>query len=169
MGWSSAFRAIATSDRSKIMPDQLTNWAGNHTFTAAHVYYPETIEQLQEVVRRARKLRALGSRHSFNAIADSSEDLVSLDRLATPLVIDHERRTVTVAASAKYGQFCEWLYDEGYALHNLASLPHISVAGACATATHGSGDKNGSLATAAAAIEFIAADGALVKLSRDDG
>jgi xylitol oxidase len=143
------------------------NWAGNLTYSAARLHRPEAIEQLQEVVRSNRKLRVLGSRHSFNAIADCAEDLVSLDKLPQTVTFDDERRTVTVNAGVTYGQMCPQLHYEGYALHNMASLPHISVAGAVATATHGSGDGNGNLATAVAAMELITATGDAVVLSRD--
>jgi xylitol oxidase len=143
------------------------NWAGNHRFGAARVHYPETVAQVQELVARCAKLKVLGSRHSFNAIADCTEDLISLERFEHVVAIDHERRTATVDAGIKYGQLGLQLHAQGYALHNLASLPHISVAGACATATHGSGDANGNLATAVAAMELVTADGEVVVLSRE--
>ena len=144
-----------------------SNWAGNYTYRAARLHYPATVEQVQEVVSRAGKVRVLGSRHSFNDIADSAEDLISLDRFEPGLVFDHARRTVTVNGGVRYGQLCGELHRAGYAVHNLASLPHISVAGACATATHGSGDLNGNLATAVAAMELVTADGAVVHISRE--
>ena len=149
------------------MTEQQRNWAGNYTYSAARLHYPETIEQVQELVSRSNKLKVLGSRHSFNGIADSPEDLISLERLDRVVTLDSERRMVTVDGGVKYGQLCRQLHREGYALHNLASLPHISVAGACATATHGSGDSNGNLATIVSAIELVTADGAVVVLSRD--
>jgi len=145
----------------------LQNWAGNYTYSAARVHRPATVAELQELVAGSRKLRVLGSRHSFNAIADTPEDLVSLERLQGPPVLDRGRRTVTVEAGVRYGELCRWLDAEGFALHNLASLPHISVAGACATATHGSGDRNGNLATAVAALELVSPDGELIVLSRE--
>ena len=117
-------------------------------------------------MRRTRKLRVLGSRHSFNTIADTPEDLVSLERMPETVTVDRERQTVTVNAGLRYGRLGQLLEREGFALHNLASLPHISVAGACATATHGSGDRNGNLATAVAALEMVTAAGELVTLSR---
>src|SRR5262245_18681662 len=131
------------------------NWAGNYTYSAARLHHPKTVEQVQELVSRCRKLRVLGSRHSFNAIADSQEDLVSLENLDRMVAFDDARRTVTVYAGVRYGQLCPQLHREGYALHNMASLPHISIAGACATATHGSGDGNSNLATAVAAMELV--------------
>lgn len=143
------------------------NWAGNYTYGATRWRYPTTVEQLQELVSRGRKLRVLGSRHSFNDIADSPEEIISLEQFNHIEPVDPERRTVTVAGGVRYGQLSRQLYHEGYALPNLASLPHISVAGACATATHGSGDRNGNLATVVAAMELVTADGAVVVLSRD--
>lgn len=149
------------------MIENRSNWAGNYFYKAARLHYPQTVEQVQELVSRGTRLKVLGSRHSFNDIADSPGDLISLDNLDRVLVLDRERHTVTVDAAVRYGQLCGQLHREGYALHNLASLPHISVAGACATATHGSGDHNGNLATAVSAMELVTADGSLVVLSRD--
>ncbi len=146
--------------------DQL-NWAGNYRYSAARLHYPETMEQVQETVVKCRKLRALGTRHSFNGIADSTEDILSLAHFDRGMAIDPERRTVTVSGGVRYGELCKHLYLNGYALPNLASLPHISVAGACATATHGSGDRNGNLATAVSALEVVTADGSVVTLSRE--
>jgi xylitol oxidase len=145
----------------------LTNWAGNHAYVAANLHEPASIEQLQELVRNARSLRALGSRHSFNDVADTSGDLVSLDRMPRRFDLNRATRTVTVDGGVRYGELCGRLDEAGFALHNLASLPHISVAGACATATHGSGDRNGNLATAVAAMEIVTAGGEVAVIARD--
>ena len=85
------------------------------------------------------------------------------------MALDKGANTVTVEAGIKYGELCQYLHENGYALHNLASLPHISVAGSCVTATHGSGVKNGNLATAVSAIEFVNAAGEVAVLSAKDG
>jgi len=143
------------------------NWAGNYTYSAIRLHRPATITQVQEIVSRSNKLRVLGSRHSFNGIADSSEDLISMEHLNQVVAIDREHRTVTIEGGIKYGDLCKYLQHEGFALHNLASLPHISVAGACATATHGSGNNNGNLATAVTAMEIVTANGELVTLTRE--
>ena len=143
------------------------NWAGNHAYGAAVLHRPATLEQLQEIVARAPGLRVLGSRHSFNAIADAPE-LVSLDALPAEVVVDRAARTVTFGAALRYGELAQALRRERLALHNLASLPHISVAGAVATATHGSGDASGNLATAVAGLELVLSSGAVVRASRGD-
>jgi xylitol oxidase len=150
------------------MSTKQKNWAGNYEYSSTQVHYPQTVAQVQELVQQHDKLKVLGSRHSFNSIADSTTALVSLERLDPGINIDRDKGTVTVAAGVKYGQLCEQLHQEGYALHNLASLPHISVAGACATATHGSGDGNGNLATAVTVIELITANGEVVVLSGEE-
>src|SRR5579859_403342 len=149
------------------MTDTQTNWAGNTRYSAARWHWPETIEQVQALVRGSRKLRGLGSRHSFNTIADTPEDMLSLERFPEQVVVDRARQTVTANAGLRYGRLGQLLEREGYALHNMASLPHISIAGACATATHGSGDSNGNLATAVRALELVTADGEVVTLSRE--
>jgi xylitol oxidase len=149
------------------MIENPSNWAGNYTYRAARYHQPETIEQIQELVIHTNKLKALGTRHSFNDIADSPGDLISLEHFDQIVALDRERRTVTVEAGVRYGQLARSLHGKGYALHNLASLPHITVAGACATATHGSGDRHGNLATAVSSIEMVTGNGDLVVLSRE--
>ena len=144
-----------------------TNWAGNLTYSTDRLHQPGTAAEAQEIVRNAPKVRPLGSRHCFNAIADSSQAQISLERLNQVVHFDEEAKRVTVGAGMRYGDLAPYLHERGYAVHNLASLPHISVAGACATATHGSGVANGNLATAVSAITFIDAGGDLVTLSRE--
>jgi xylitol oxidase len=143
------------------------NWAGNYTYGAARLHTPDSIEQLRELVAGADRIKALGSRHSFNGIADTPGDLVSLERLDRVIGLDRDRATVAVEGGIRYGPLCRYLAREGFALGNLASLPHISVAGACATGTHGSGVRNGNLATAVAALEIVTASGEIVALSRE--
>ena len=149
------------------MTASLKNWSGNYTYRTQNLHTPHTVEQLQEVVSQYPKIKCLGSRHSFNGIADSTEQLISLQHLDKIVSLDRERMTVTVEAGIRYGQLCEFLNREGFALHNLASLPHISVAGAIATATHGSGVRNGNLATAVSAMEIVTASGEKICLSRE--
>ena len=143
------------------------NWAGNYTYRAERLHRPSSLEQLRAIVAAAPRVRVLGTRHSFNDIGDSSE-LVTLAALPPNVVVDRAAGTVSFGAGITYGALAEALNREGLALHNLASLPHISVAGAIATATHGSGDANGNLATAVAAIELVTSSGELVTVSRGD-
>lgn len=140
------------------------NWAGNLRYSAAELACPGSVEELQETVACARKVKALGTRHSFNAVADSSGVLVNLAKLPGNPELDPAARTVTVTAGTRYGELAGFLAGHGFALHNLASLPHISVGGAVATATHGSG--TGNLAAAVVAVEMVAADGGLLRADR---
>lgn len=146
--------------------EHLKNWAGNLEYSTDDVHYPKTVQQVQEVVKKCDKLRALGSRHSFNRIADSTENLVSVQELNKVVSLDKSANTVTVEAGMRYGELAPYLHENGYALPNLASLPHITVIGACSTATHGSGVKNGNLSTSVSAIEFVNAAGDLITLSK---
>ena len=144
------------------------NWARSHSFGSVTLQRPANAAELRELVLRGGPVRALGSRHSFTDLADTTGRLVSIDRFATDLLIDEDARTASFSGGVRYGNVAEQLQARGWALHNLASLPHISVAGAVATATHGSGDRNGNLATAVAAVEFIDGSGELVRLDRAD-
>ena len=142
------------------------NWAGNLTYSTDHLFTPATVDEVRQMVKSCSKLRALGTRHSFNAIADSTQNQISLKNL-DQISIDEKARTVTVGAGVTYGKLAPVIDARGYALHNLASLPHISVAGGIATATHGSGIHNGNLATAVAGLELVTADGELLSFSHE--
>lgn len=148
-------------------PGRPTNWAGNVTFSAERVHRPDTVQTLRRLVAERPRLRALGTGHSFNRLADTPGDLVSLAALPPVFTLDAQARRVTVGAGLRYGDLVTRLHAAGWALHNLASLPHISVAGACATGTHGSGDRNGNLATAVRALKLVTGEGELVTLDRD--
>ena len=144
-----------------------TNWSGNFAYSAAALYQPRTLDELRELVAGARALRALGSRHSFTAIADS-EQLVALHGVGGAIDVDSAAQTVTAPGHATYAELTEELNRHGKALHSMASLPHISVAGAIATGTHGSGDDTGNLATAVRALEMVCASGELMTVTRGD-
>ena len=138
-----------------------TNWAGNYTYRARAVHAPSTVEQVQELVAAKPRVRVLGSRHSFSDIADSDE-LLTLEGIPGDVVVDRDAMTVAFGGAVRYGDLALELAREGLALANLASLPHISIAGAVSTATHGSGDRVGNLATAVAALEIVTSDGNVV-------
>ncbi|MGA2739529.1 MAG: D-arabinono-1,4-lactone oxidase [Bryobacteraceae bacterium] len=145
---------------------KLTNWAGNLLYSTDRLQEAASVEQLRSFVRSQDKVKVLGTRHCFNSIADSRYNLVSLKPMHEAIALDEATRTVTVEAGITYGQLCPYLDSKGFALHNLASLPHISIAGASSTATHGSGEKNGNLATAVSALEIVTAAGDVLKLAR---
>lgn len=144
------------------------NWAGNLEYRAIELLYPTSVEQLQEQVRTASKVRVLGSRHSFNDIADTSQTLICLSKMPEVIEIDDQAMSVRVSGGITYGALADALHTAGFALHNLASLPHISVAGAVSTGTHGSGKAHGNLATAVSAVELVLADGSQLSVDRSD-
>jgi xylitol oxidase len=144
----------------------MKNWAGNLTYSTEHVLRPASTAEAQELVARAERLRPLGTRHSFTSVADSDAALLSTERLDR--IVEIGENMVTVEAGIRYGELAGALHEHGLALHNFASLPHISVGGAIATATHGSGARNGSLASSVSALELVQADGALRQLRRGD-
>lgn len=148
---------------------RLKNWAGNLTYSTDNVQYPKSVAEVQQLIKKLPKLRALGTRHCFNTIADSKDDLVSTRDLNKVISLDAKNHSVTVEGGIKYGELAPYLHQHGYALHNLASLPHISVAGSITTATHGSGIKNGNLSSAVTALEIVIADGSVVHLSKATG
>ena len=142
------------------------NWAGNYHYSTEKVLEPNSMAEVRDAVRSVSGVRALGTRHAFNGIADSTVAQISTLGLKD-FALDAAKKEVTVGAGIRYGELAQQLDAKGFALHNMASLPHISVGGAVATATHGSGMKNGNLSTAVKAIEFVAADGSVHTLSRE--
>jgi alditol oxidase len=145
-----------------------TNWAGNIAFAAPDFYRPASLGELRAVVARARQVRVLGTGHSFNDMADSPGTQVSLAGLPPEVEVDSAASLVRVAASLTYAGLVSRLDRQGFALRNLASLPHISVAGACATGTHGSGPANQNLSAAVTGLELVTAEGDVVELNRGD-
>ncbi|MGF4044335.1 D-arabinono-1,4-lactone oxidase [Paenarthrobacter nitroguajacolicus] len=146
----------------------MKNWAGNLEYSSADVQRPTTVEQLRELVAQATRIKALGSRHSFNTVADTDGTHLLLDALPQEVVLDAAKGTVKVSGGISYGALGRALEEQGYAIHNLASLPHISVAGAIQTGTHGSGVNNPSLAAAVVSVDLVRASGELVTLRPDD-
>lgn len=144
------------------------NWSGTVTYTAERVVRPSSIDEAAQVVADADRVHGLGARHSFNDVADTPGTLLDLTGIPTDLVVDAEHRTVTLGAGTRYGDVAADIDRAGFALHNTGSLPHISVGGAVATGTHGSGTTLGSLATAVRAFEVLGPDGSARTIDRTD-
>ncbi len=150
------------------MSDAGTNWAGNHRYRAERLVAPGSLDELREVVAGAHRVRALGSRHSFSDLTDTEGVLVDLAALPHEITLDADAGAVSLGGGVRYGDLALELESKGWALANLASLPHISVAGAVATGTHGSGDRNGSLAAAVRGLDVMGPDGEVRHLARGD-
>jgi len=160
---------VSGMGRSQEMTDRglRSNWAGNVDFGAARIHEPESIDALRDIVESSRRVRAFGRGHSFSRIVGTGDDLVLLESLPKMLEVDSVNSMVRVSPGMTYTEFAEGLHRAGFALANMASIPDISIAGACATGTHGSGDQQRVLAASVRAIQFVAADGTLVELQRD--
>lgn len=148
--------------------ERLTTWGGNLAYAAAEVRRPTTVDELRELVATAPRARALGSRHSFSAVADTPGRLVSVTDLPRTVEMTGNGRRARVAAGMTFGQVGAVLHDNGRALANLGSLPHITVAGACSTGTHGSGERHRCIAATVAGVELVTGQGEVVRLTRDD-
>lgn len=144
------------------------NWSRNIRYSAERSVAPRTVDELREVVAASDSVKALGSRHSFTRIADTSGTLVSTAELDLPIQVDAAQKRVRVGGGVRYGELAQELDRQGWALANLASLPHISVAGAVSTGTHGSGVANRSLAAAVTGLDLVTSTGDLVRISEED-
>lgn len=146
-----------------------SNWAGNHTYSADRLVRPRSVGELCALVRESATIKPLGTRHSFNDIADFPGGMqIDVSGIDCPFEINHDDDTVTVGAATRYGDLAIPLDAAGYALANLASLPHCTVAGSIATATHGSGQYNQNLSAAVAGLEMVTADGEVRTFTRAD-
>ncbi|WP_369699646.1 FAD-binding protein [Nesterenkonia sp. Act20] len=144
------------------------NWAKNLTYSASRLERPRSVAELSEIVAACSRVKALGSRHSFSSVADTTGTLIELMEMPRIFELDAEARTVTLDASTRYGDLAAALQAEGWALPNMASLPHITVAGTVATGTHGSGDGNQPLASSVRSLEMVLADGSLRTFTRGE-
>ena len=140
----------------------MKNWAGNVDYTSDDLRTPATLGELQDLVAGASQVRATGTRHSFSTVVDTSGVLVSTAGLGLDLDLDASTGTAWVPAAATYAQIVPTLESAGWALHNMGSLPHISVGGASSTGTHGSGVHNGCLATGVVGVELVTGTGDLL-------
>ena len=152
------------------MTETVTNWAGNITYAAKELHRPHSLDALADLVAGSAKVRVLGSGHSFNEIAEPGPEgvLLSLAALPAEVDVDTGARTVRVGGGVRYAELARRVHGHGLALPNMASLPHISVAGSVATGTHGSGVGNGSLASAVREVEIVTADGSTLVVGRGD-
>lgn len=159
-----------SAEDSRMTTETLTNWAGNITYTAKELHRPHSADTLRALVAGSERVRVLGSGHSFNEIAEPGPGgvLLSLTGLPAAIDVDTAARTVRVGGGVRYAELARAVHARGLALHNMASLPHISVAGSVATGTHGSGDGNGPLAAAVREVELVTADGSALTLTRGD-
>ncbi len=145
-----------------------TNWAGTYEYRAPRIVVPTSVDGVRAVVRGGGRVHALGTRHSFTDLPDTTGTLVDVTALRAEPMLDEAEGTVTVSAGIRYGELALWLDERGWALGNLGSLPHINVGGATATGTHGSGDANPVLSAAVRALRYVGADAEVHVVRRGD-
>jgi len=147
------------------------NWSRTHCFGATELRRPTSIGELQQsivaAVASGQGVRTIGSRHSFTDIADS-DVVVDLGALPEQFAVSPDRTSVTVSGAMTYARLASLLEPHQLAIANMASLPHLSIAGAISTATHGSGTTNGNLATAVLSLKIMTSAGELRHVQRSD-
>jgi xylitol oxidase len=144
----------------------MQNWSKNVDFNDRGYFQPETLVDLQELVRSNQKIRARGTAHCFNEIANTSSYAINLSKMPRVIEVSASTNSVKVSSGLTYGELAPTLHSQGWALNNLASLPHISVAGSISTGTHGSGIKNQNLANQVLSLDIVTAEGELRHIDR---
>lgn len=160
------FVAVPSSGARRV--SSARNWAGNIEYSARRIAAPHSYDDLRSLITSGDRVKAVGSRHDFSTVADTAGDLISLEDLPRVFEIDDRAHTVTVDAGIRYGELAQRLQESGWALQNMASLPHITVVGSVATGTHGSGDQVPALSAAVNAVELMLADGSTGVWRRGD-
>lgn len=145
----------------------LNNWGGNLQFRQEALAQPETLAELATLIRD-NQVRPAGTLHSFSPIATGEGIMLSAAGLKVAPAIDPASKTARVGAASRYGDIALALEAQGLALRNMGSLPHISLAGASATGTHGSGDGNQILSASLISFSFLNHKGELITLRRGD-
>lgn len=151
----------------RIMPPKLwKNWARNQQCAPARIHRPVSEEELVRIVKSAaangQRVKAVGAGHSFTGIALTDGHLIDHRGCNTVLNHDKEKNRVTVQAGIPLHELNEQLWKRGLAMQNLGDIAYQSIAGATATATHGTGLNFGGLATQISALRIIAADGSVI-------
>jgi xylitol oxidase len=144
----------------------MQNWSKNVDFNDRDFLQPGSLAELQEMVRLNQKIRARGTAHSFNEIANTSSYAINLAKMPRVIEVNSEKSSIRVAAGLTYGELAPVLHSQGWALNNLASLPHISIAGSISTGTHGSGIKNQNLANQVLSLDIVTSEGELRHIDR---
>ena len=144
----------------------MQNWSKNVDFNDRGYLQPDSLSELQELIRSNAKIRARGTAHCFNEIANTSSYAINLAKMPRVIEVSAETKSVKVSPGLTYGELAPVLHSQGWALNNLASLPHISIAGSISTGTHGSGIKNQNLANQVLSLDMVTAEGELRHIDR---
>ena len=146
----------------------MKNWAGNLTFSAREFIEVNSISKLQQVVSSSQAVKVLATGHSFNAIGDTTETLISIKNLSNGIEIDSQNAQALIPAGMAYADAARYLESNGWAFSNMASLGEVTIAGAISTGTHGSGSNNGVLSTSVVGLEIVLGSGELITIDQSN-
>ena len=144
-----------------------TNWVGNQSCAPTKLAAPRSEDEVAELVASARKVRVAGAGHSFTPVVVTDGLLLDMRGLPRITEIDSERRRVVCGPATTVGDFGAPLWDAGLALANQGDIVAQQIAGACATATHGSGLEKPCFSAAIRRARLVTADGSVREI--DDG
>lgn len=147
----------------------MKNWAGNIKWNPSEVAYPTTETEIQQVILRAandrKKVRIIGTGHSFTALCQTNDILVSLDKYQGIISVDKDKYQATVKAGTKLNVLGALLFKEGMAMENLGDIDVQSIAGTISTGTHGTGKAFGTISTQVIALKFVNGKGEIIECS----
>lgn len=153
------------------MSSRWQNWCGLVDCSPLRIETPASIEEVQRVVREAaregKRVRVVGSGHSFTDLVRTDEVLVSLDKLQGLVEVDRDRREATVWAGTKLWRLNELLDEQGLAMENLGDINKQSIAGAVSTGTHGTGIRYGNISSQAIGLTIVTAGGEVLECSEE--
>jgi L-gulono-1,4-lactone dehydrogenase len=170
---SARWRDIAVTTSDITAPTRSTrwqNWAGNERAVARDVRTPGSVEEVAALVKEAgaagRRVKVVGSSHSFSGIAVADDLRVLLPRLAAVTAVDGH--LVTVGAGLTLSALNAWLAERGLAVPTLGDIDAQTVAGAISTGTHGTGLGHSTIASCVAAVTIVTGSGDVLHLDESD-
>jgi len=150
----------------------MKNWAGNIIWNPTEIAYPSSEEEIQKLVLKAandrKKIRVIGTGHSFTPLCKTEDILISLDKYQGLITVDKGIVQAIVKAGTKLNALGELLFKEGMAMENLGDIDVQSIAGTISTGTHGTGTSFGTISTQVIALRFINGKGEVVSCSETE-
>ena len=163
---------MAQSALTDLQGSTWTNWVGNQSFTPAFAAAPRDVEEVASLVRQAAErgvcVRVAGAGHSFTPVVETDGLLLDLSALRGVLDADAERKRATALAGTRIHDFYEPLWEAGLALRNQGDIDTQQIAGAVATATHGSGTRYTSLSGVVRGVQLVSATGEVRNIGDDE-
>lgn len=147
----------------------MKNWAGNIVFQPSEIAYPTSEAAIQQIVLKAannrKKIRIIGTGHSFTALCKTEDVLISLDKFQGIISTDKVTVQARVKGGTKLNLLGDLLFKEGMAMENLGDVDVQSIAGTISTGTHGTGTDFGTISTQVIGLRFVNGKGRIVDCS----